>query len=339
MSETAVKSINDIARLAGVSKSTVSRALSDSPLISAKTRARIQAIAEANNFAIHQGARNLSMQRTNTIAVVIPIDPTVGRLVTDPFNLDLFGSIANVMAEHSYDLLVAQVKKDDRQPIDHYLASRRVDGLILFACDVLPEELSRLVKSRAPFIMWGPPAPHGEYCSVGSDDEQGGYLATRHLLDQGRRRIAFISGPFGSPESTLRYQGYERALHEAGLPIDMALLDVGDYTTQSGNEAMKAILERGKPVDAVFSSSDQMALGAVQAVQETGRRVPQDVAVVGYDGTPITAHANPPLTTVRQDIASAGRLLVENLLTYLDDGRPSSVVLPVELVVRQSTVE
>jgi DNA-binding LacI/PurR family transcriptional regulator len=232
---------------------------------------------------------------------------------------------------------VAQVQKDNRQPIDHYLASRRVDGLILFACDVLPEELSRLVRQRAPFIMWGPPAPDGEYCSVGSDDEHGGYLATRHLLAQGRRQMAFISGPFGSPESTLRYQGYERALHEAGLTVDLALLDVGDYTTQSGVEAMKAILSRRKNVDAVFTSSDQMALGAGQAVQETGRRVPQDVAIVGYDGTPITALTNPPLTTVQQDIARAGRLLVENLLAYLDDGQPSNVVLPVELVVRQST--
>lgn len=339
MSNAPVKTINDIAQLAGVSKSTVSRALSDSPLISEQTKTRIRAIAEANHFAVHQGARNLSMQRTNTIAVVIPIDPTVGRLVTDPFNLDLFGSIANVMAEHNYDLLVAQVQKDNRQPIDHYLASRRVDGLILFACDVRPEELSRLVRQRAPFIMWGPPAPNGEYCSVGSDDEQGGYLATRHLLDQGRRQIAFIGGPFGSPESTLRYQGYERALQEADMTVDLTLLDVGDYTTQSGFEAMKAILSRRENIDAVFTSSDQMALGAVQAVQETGRRVPQNVAVVGYDGTPITAHANPPLTTVRQDIVSAGRLLVENLLAYMDDGQPTNVVLPVELVVRQSTVE
>lgn len=339
MSNAPVKTINDIAQLAGVSKSTVSRALSDSPLISDQTKARIRAIAEANHFAVHQGARNLSMQQTNTIAVVIPIDPTVGRLVTDPFNLDLFGAIANVMAEHSYDLLVAQVQNDNRRPIDHYLASRRVDGLILFACNVLPEELSRLVRQRAPFIMWGPPAPNGEYCSVGSDDEQGGYLATHHLLAQGRRQIAFISGPFGSPESTLRYQGYERALHEAGLTVDLSLLDVGDYTTRSGYEAMTAILERHQQVDAVFTSSDQMALGAVQAVQKTGRRVPQDVAVVGYDGTPITVHANPPLTTVQQDITSAGRLLVENLLAYIDEGQPTSVVLPVELIVRQSTVE
>jgi DNA-binding LacI/PurR family transcriptional regulator len=101
---------------------------------------------------------------------------------------------------------------------------------------------------------------------------------------------------------------------------------------------MKAILERRQDVDAVFTSSDQMALGAVQAVQEMGRQVPQDMAVVGYDGTPITAHANPPLTTVRQNIARAGRLLVENLLAYLDDGQPTSIVLPVELVARQSTV-
>jgi DNA-binding LacI/PurR family transcriptional regulator len=212
MNNTQVQTISDIARLAGVSKSTVSRALNDSSLISEATKSRIRAIAEASNFTVHQGARNLSTQRTNTLAVVVPVDPAMGRLLTDPFSIELFGAIANALVKHNYDLLLAQVHQNNRNPIGHHLASKRADGLILFDCDVSfhPEELSHLIEDREPFIMWGPPAPDNQYCSVGSDDVQGGYLATQHLLELGRRQIAFISGPFGSTESTLRYQGYEK---------------------------------------------------------------------------------------------------------------------------------
>ena len=338
MSNTPVRTISDIAQLAGVSKSTVSRALSDSPLISDATKARVRAIAEANNFAVHEGARNLSMQRTNTIAVVIPIDPTIGRSVTDPFNIELLGSVANALAEYDYDMLVAQVRADDQRAIDRHLTSKRVDGLILFACDLRLDELPRLIRQQAPFILWGPPAPQGEYCSVGSDDEDGGYQATRHLLQLGRQRIAFVGGPQGDIESNMRYQGYERALYEADRQVDPNLIAFGNYTGQAGYEIVKSFLQQSGDIDAIFACSDQMALGVIQAVQESGRRIPADIAIVGYDGVSLAAHCNPPLTTVRQDMVNAGRFLVENLLRYIDARQPTSVVLPVELVVRQSSV-
>jgi DNA-binding LacI/PurR family transcriptional regulator len=340
MNKAAIQNISDIARLAGVSKSTVSRALNDSPLISEGTKKRIREIAEANDFAIHQGARSLSTQRTNTLAVVFPIAPAMGRLLTDPFNIEMFGAIANAMIPHGQDLLVAQVQEGSHHPVVHYLDSKRVDGLILSDCDMTmnPAEMSRLIQGQKAFIMWGPPAPDGQYCTVGSDDLQGGNLATQHLLDLGRREIAFISGPFGSTESTLRYQGYQQALHQARLKVTENLIVEGDYTTRAGYNGMKTLLQRFPTIDAVFAASDQMAMGAMQAAREMGRMIPDDLAVVGFDGTPMTAHTNPPLTTVRQDIQTAGRLLVDNLLRYIEDGKPTNIVLPVTLLPRQSTI-
>lgn len=332
-----VKTIADIARLAGVSKSTVSRALSDSSLISEKTKAHIRAIAEANDFAIHQGARSLSLQKTQTIAVMIPIDPRIGRFITDPFNIELLGAVANALAEHDQDLLVAQVRRDDRRTVGRYLNSKRADGMIMFACDIRPEEISRLIRQQSPFIVWGPPAPDQSYCTVGSNDQQGGYLATQHLLETGRRRIAFIGGRPGTPEGLLRYQGYEQALHEAGLEVEPDLIEFGDYSSQTGYEKMTRLLNRRPDIDGVFALSDVIALGVMQALRGQQRKIPADVAVVGYDGAPMSAHCTPPLTTIRQDLVTAGQLLVGNLLNYIDHGEVINQIIPVQLVKRQST--
>ena len=333
-----VRTIADIARLAGVSKSTVSRALNDSSLISQETKSRIQAIAAAHDFELHQGARGLSLQTTQTLAVVFPYKPQFGRYVTDhPFNIEMLGALTNAVAEYGYDLVVAQTQQGERKNLERYFASKRADGLILFACDMESEEMVRLVTQRAPFIMWGPPPKDQSYCTVGSDDVRGGYLAAQHLLELGRRRIAFIGGPLGRPEVKLRYKGYVKALREARLRIEENLIAWGDYSSQSGSEKMSALLKGRPDLDAAFVAGDLMAVGAMQALQTAGRRIPQDVAVVGYDGMPLSEYSSPPLTTVRQNIAAAGRLLVHNLLRYLDDGVVSNDVLPVELVTRQST--
>lgn len=338
MADKTVRNIADIAKLAGVSKSTVSRALNDSSLISAKTKARIHAIAEASNFAVHQGARNLSLQRTKTLAVVIPINPQIGRFVTDPFNLELLGSIANETANYGYDLLVAQVRKGEPRSIDHPLASKRADGLILFACDLDPQEVASLAEKQAPFVLWGPPPPDKSYATVGSDDVDGGYQATRHLLELERQRVAFIGGLEDMPEVNQRFQGHHQALAEAGQTVEESLIVYGDYTSQSGYEAMQTLLARRPDLDAVFVNSDVMAIGALEALREEQRQVPHQVAVVGYDGVPLAAHCSPPLTTIRQDITLAGQLLVQKLRQYLEDGRITNTVIPVELVARESTI-
>jgi len=233
---------------------------------------------------------------------------------------------------------LAQTRQGGQENLERYIASKRADGLILFACDTESEAMVRFVSQRAPFILWGPPPKDQNYCTVGSDDARGGYLATDHLLELGYRRIAFVGGPLGKAEVKLRYKGYVKALRAARLRIEETLIAWGDYSSQSGFEKMKALLARRPDLDAAFVAGDLMAVGAIQALQAANRRVPHDVAVVGYDGMPLSEVSSPPLTTVRQEIATAGRLLVQNLLQYLDDGVVTNAVLPVELVTRQSTV-
>jgi DNA-binding LacI/PurR family transcriptional regulator len=331
-----VKTIADIARLAGVSKSTVSRALNNSPLISEETRKRIQDIAREHNFTIHQGARCLSLKRTQIIAFVIPIEPDDDYMMTDPFINKLVGTFAYALNEYNYDLLIAQPLPGDHSWIQQYFDAKRVDGFILCGTPAFEEDIAKLVSRRVPFIVHGRASPNQTYCGVSADDLAGGRLATQHLIQLGRKRIAFLGGVPGEPEVVLRYQAYEKVLREHGYAIDPALVTYGDYTHESGYEAMQRLLQQVPALDAVFANSDVMAVGAMEALGETGRNVPKDVSVVGYDDT-IGAHCNPPLTTIRQDIAKLGRVLVHNLMQHLEDGIITTTVLPVELVVRKSS--
>ncbi len=332
-----VRTIADIARLAGVSKSTVSRALSDSPLISEQTKTRIQAIAREHNFQIHRAARNLSLKRSHTIAFVIPIDLETGYFVTDPFHLEILGAIAGALAVYNYDLLLVQIEIDDLTWPSRYLDAGRVDGFILLTCTKPTKHIQTLVEMQAPFIVWGVPLPHYTYCSVNGDDLAGARLAVQHLVQIGRKRIAFLGGSEGQLEVQLRYRGYETALQTAGQTLDPTLVTYGHYTSQSGSEAMQRLLEQAPDLDAVFVNSDLMAIAAVGTLRENGYRVPEDVAVVGYDDISLAAHCGPPLTTIRQNIREGGKLLVQHLMQYLQTGLVTNVTMPVELVIRKST--
>jgi DNA-binding LacI/PurR family transcriptional regulator len=332
-----VHTIADIARLAGVSKSTVSRALNHSPLISAQTRDKIQTIARDHNFQIHRGAQNLSLKRSHTIGFVFPLDLDTGYFVTDPFHLEIIGAIAGALGAYNYDLLLAQVDVDDPTWPHRYLDSGRVDGLVLVTCSSHVHQIESLLALQAPFIVWGIRQPQYSYCSVHGDDVTGGRLAVEHLLQTGRRRIAFLGGPIGLPEVDLRFKGYELALQAAGYAVTPALISYGNYTSRSGAEAMQRLLAQSPRLDAVFVNSDLMAIAAIGMLRERGYKVPDDVAVVGYDDISLAAHCHPSLTTIRQNIMQAGKVLVHNLMQHLDTGIITNVTMPVELVVRKST--
>ncbi len=333
---TRVKTIADIAKLAGVSKSTVSRALNNSSLISTETRRRIQEIAREHDFTIHQGARCLSLKRTQIIAFVIPLEPDDEYLIVDPFIHKLVGTFAYALNEYDYDLLIVQTHPGDHNWVQQYYDAKRVDGFIVCGTPVFDEDLKHLLSRKAPFIVQGHVAPDRSYSGVCIDDFAGGSLAVKHLLQLGRKRITFLGGVPGEPEVVLRYQAYEQALRKRGFEVDSALVTYGDYTHESGYEGMQGLLRQAPELDAVFANSDVMAVGAMEALREAGRNVPKDVSVVGYDDT-IGAHCNPPLTTIRQDIIKAGRVLVRNLMQQMEDGVITSTVLPVELIVRKSS--
>ncbi len=335
MSDKTVRTIADIARLAGVSKSTVSRALNDSPLIGEETKARIRSIARQHNFQINAPARRLSMKQSRTIAFVTHAYHK-DFSVADLFGLEILGGISNGLARLEYDLLIIHVDPNDTKWAHQYFDTGRVDGFILMTATRKQSHVKALLNLGAPFIIWGIPQPKQKYCSVTGDNFNGGRLATEHLIGLGKQKIGFIGGPIDELEVQHRQAGYESALQEAGREIDAKLIDYGDFSNTSGAETIKRLLKKVPEIDAVFVNSDLMAITAMDAIREEGRRVPEDLAVVGYDDLSIAEHSNPPLTTIRQNIPLAGKLLAQNLIEYLQTGMVTNVSIPVELVVRKS---
>lgn len=336
MIQKTIKSIEDIAELANVSKSTVSRALNDSPLVNEETKARIQAIAQEHRFRINAPARNLSTKQSHTIAFVTHAHHAKSDFMEDLFNLEIMGGIANGLRELGYEMLVANIDPRDSGWAYQYLDSGRVDGFILMTSTRKQFHIKTLVEMKAPFIVWGVPHEKYRYCTVSGDNIAGGKLATDYLISLGREKIAFLGGPVQEKEVQDRYQGYKEALLEAGMAPDENLIAYGDFSHSSGKTAMKELLNETPDLDAVFVNSDLMAVAAINVLQKQNKRVPDDVAVVGYDDLSIASFNNLPLTTIRQNIPMAGKLLAQNLIQHVKSGVVTNVTLPVELVIRES---
>ena len=335
MSRNSVKTIADIARLAGVSKSTVSRALNDSPLIGENTKAKIRAIARQHNFQINAPARQLSMKQSRTIAFVTHAYHKEFS-VADLFGLEIMGGISNGLAKQGYDMLVIHVDPQDTKWAHQYFDTGRVDGFILMTSSRKQSHMKALLEIGAPFIIWGVPQANQKYCSVTGDNFTGGKLAAERLISLGRRKIGFIGGPDYELEVQHRLNGYKSALHEASRAVENELIEYGDFSNTSGAEAMRRLLKNSPEIDAVFVNSDLMAIAAMDTIRADAKRVPEDIAVVGYDDLSIAEHSHPPLTTIRQNIPLAGKLLAQNLIQYLGSGMVTHVSIPVELIVRES---
>ena len=334
---TRVHTIADIARLAGVSKSTVSRALSDSPRIGAETKERIRAIADEHRFQLNDPARRLGRKQSNVAGLVTYASAAAGIPAGDPFLFELLSGISARLQREAYDLLIIQSGPRDVDWVGRYLDSGRVDGFIVLAATCTQRQLDALAEAQAPFVVWGMPAVHGTFSSVSGDSLAGGRLATEHLLaESGRSRIAFLGGPEREPEAAARYRGYEAALRTAGVEVDPALVTFAEWKPASAAPAIRTLLDRAPDLDAVFACSDLLAIAAIQELREHGRTVPSDVAVVGYDDIAAAELASPPLTTIRQDLPLAGRLLAESLLEHLRTRAVTSVSIPPELIVRES---
>jgi len=327
--------IADIALAAGVSKSTVSRALNDSPLIGAETKQRIRDVAREHDFQMNDAARRLSLNRSHAIALMTYAYKAEFS-VPDAFMLEIMSGISSGLHANDYDLLVIQVDPHDTGWARRYLETGRVDGFILLSASCTQDHLATLVDMRAPFIVWGAPPGTSGCCSVSGDSFAGGRIATEHLLRSGRKRVAFLGGPASEQEIQDRYRGYETALRNAAIPVDPDLVAYADYSDISAAAIMRQLLERAPDLDAVFVNSDLMALAAMRAIREHGRRVPDDIAIVGYDDISLARYSDPPLTTIRQNGPLAGRLLAQNLIQHLQTGVVTSVTIPAELVERGS---
>jgi DNA-binding LacI/PurR family transcriptional regulator len=328
--------MTDIARLAGVSVATVSRALNGSPLISEQTRKRVDELARSLNYSINIGAKNLRLKQNRTVAVVIPYDRVSRQHVSDPFFLSMVGSLADALTERGFDMLLSRVDAEHLDSVGQLIQSGVAIGVILIGQWRHHDQLNQLASQHLPVVVWGTQMPQQIYCTVGGDNVTGGLLATQHLLGLGHQRIAFL-GDVALPEVMHRFQGYQQAHVEAGLTADPALLMSVPFDANEARAGVTRLCEAGVSFDAVFACSDVLASATTQALAVFGRRVPDDVAVVGYDDIEWASHSNPPLTTVRQPIARAGVELVDALLRTIDGEQVQPRSLPVELIVRAST--
>jgi DNA-binding LacI/PurR family transcriptional regulator len=327
--------MSDLAELAGVSESTVSRALSNSPLVGEPTRARIQRLAEECGYTIDKRARNLRLQQSGTIAVVVPLLHDTAQSISDPFFLEMLGHLADTLGGYGYDLLLRKFSGKDEQGLAGLIRGIRADGVLLIGQSTQHEAINEIVQDYAPLVVWGAEMAGQSYVSVGSDNFDGAAQAVRHLLRLGRRNIAFF-GNKHLPEVAPRHAGYVQALAEYGLAPAPGLEVALPFDGQGALSAARVFLDRRPRLDAVFTTSDVIAMRVIQALRERQLRVPEDVAVVGFDDITLAGLYSPALTTVRQNLARASDILVRTLLELIA-GRPAqSVVLPAELVVRAS---
>ncbi len=330
----------DIAHLAGVSQPTVSRALRGSPMVNEETRRRIQAIAEQLNYKVDKNASNLRTQHSGTLALLFFEDPTADESQINPFFLSMLGSITRACAVQSYDLLISFQQLSTNWQAD-YEDSNKADGLILLGYgDYLESQsrLQRLVEQGTHFVRWGAALPGEPGVSIGCDNFQGGHDISAHLLEKGRRNIAFLGHASDHyPEFMERYRGHAAALQASGIATRPALQIDAVTSEQSGYEAVSELLQREVDFDAVFAASDLIAIGAMKALHERGLRVPDDVAVVGFDDIPMAGFVNPSLSTVQQDTKLAGSMLVETLLKLIQGESVESRTLPVRLALRKSS--
>ncbi len=329
----------DIAARAGVSQSTVSRALRNSPLVNPETRERVQAIARELNYQVDRTASSLRTGHTRTLALLLFEDAPDQASSINPFFLSMLGSITKACSAHDYDLLVS-FQSPEEDWYARYEEAHRADGLILLGYgDYVSAHptLQRLADSGAHWVIWGPRLHFEHGICVGSDNQLGGYRATQHLLGLGRRKVAFLGcNSEQAPEFADRYKGYAQALEEAGLSVDDDLQVYAESTEASGADAVASLYEAGVEIDGLVCSSDLIAIGAMRWLQAKGVDVPSDVAIVGFDDIQAAAYCTPALTTVRQDVKAAGETLVDVALQLIETGEEKSRLLEPQLIVRES---
>ncbi|EZP50033.1 substrate-binding domain-containing protein [Sphingomonas sp. RIT328] len=319
-----------IADLAGVSKITVSRALSGSELVRPELRERIVEVAREAGYRMNVAARALRTRRSRTIALVIERLVAGDRPISDPLILAIIGGLLETLTPAGQAMLVTSS--------DHFLDGQVVDadGIVMVGQGVGGERARIVAAQGLPMVAWGERLPNSGMVVIGSDNRSGGRLSARHLVDTGRRRLIFL-GDGDHPEVAARLEGVRDVV--ATTPAMIAAVVPCDFSRLEGAAAVRRLLSDGLAFDGIIAASDFIAAGAADALLEAGRRVPEDVAVTGFDDIAVAANNRPRLTSIRQDWSQAGRMLGEAVLALIErpDDFASPDLLPVELIVREST--
>ena len=333
----AVPTLEEVARRAGVSRATVSRVINDSPKVSPEAReAVLEAVAELQ-YVPNQMARSLVRRRTDTLALVLSEPET--RLFSDPFFASIVRGVSAALADTERNLVLLTARdRREQEKVGRYVMQGHVDGVIFMSLhreDVLPEILDR---TGIPVVLSGRPLDGRPVAYVDADNVGGGRTATELLLGTGRRAVGSVTGPADMVAGIDRAAGYRAAFEAAGVPVLDDLVEAGDFTELGGRRATEALLARAPDLDGLFVASDPMAVGALAALRAAGRRVPDDVAVVGFDDAEVARDCDPPLTTVAQPLPEMARLMTDLLVARID-GRADAHdhhVVPTTLVRRAS---
>ena len=319
-----------VAELAGVSKITVSRALGGSSLVRPELRDRIVAVANQAGYRMNVAARNLRTRRSHTVAVIFEQLELRDRPISDPMLLLMIGGLLEVLTAADQAMLLTSC--------EHFLHSQAVaaDGVILIGQGEGGRRARDVAALGQPMVVWGAAEPGQDLTVIGSNNRQGGRIGAGHMVEVGCRRMLFLGDP-AHPEVAARLEGVRDIL--AASEAALVRVQPCDFTRAGGAKALAAAMDEGVTFDGVIAVSDYIAAGACDLLTERGVVIPDQAAVIGFDDNPVAANHKPPISSIRQDWARAGRVLGETLLDILQDrgARPDDLLLPVELVARQST--
>ena len=325
--------ISEIAELAKVSKTTVSRVINKKPDVSPKTREKIEEIIRQYDFSPNAFASAILKKRSDTIAIIIPYDETY--ILFNPYYSDMIRGVSSEIKKYGYYLMLIYSNTTD------YLAAirqKRVDGIIMLSPGASHLEIiEQILQHGIPFVLssrvYGIDGVH----SIVTDDYGGACCAVEHLVSLGHTKIGFINGPEILASSMERLLGYKRVLEKAGIPFDENIVVNGDTSIESGYNITKQYL-KVPGLSAIFTGSDLMAIGAISAINEAGKSVPDDISLVGFDDMQFSSYLNPPLTTVRQHAFQKGSLAAGMLVSIIkDEDVEQQIKMPVELIIRKST--
>lgn len=339
--------LTDVAATVGVAPMTVSRVINGNGYVSEETREKVMEAVKKMNYRRNGLARNLKRQKTETVGLVIGD-------ISNPYSTELANAVRETLSARGYNLFICISEHSAKEDISAFesLVDHNVDGIIVAtrSNEEGDERLNEIADGGVPLVVVGRDFQHDSVDSVSADNFNGGYEATQHLIDLGHKRIGFIGASFENRSRLKRLQGYVAALAKHDLPIDERLItgkkgtpsDAPGYSTEAiGYEGMKRLLSLPEPPTAVFARNDFTAMGAISAVKEAGLSIPQDVAIVGFDDTPLAIHTLPRLTTVRQPMRLQGQLAAEMLLRRITGEGDTSTeerILDCELIIRESTV-
>ncbi len=328
--------MDDIARIANVSKPTVSRALNGSNLVTAKTRQRVLSVARAHGYAVNRNAKKLRSARSSTVAVILDFRSHGHLRIADPFIFELLAGVSEALSLRNQDLLLSPAQlSDNPENYLNILRSKVVDGFIFLGLGERFELLKELSTQSVPMVVWGAVTEDAPFCAVGSDNFYGGVLAGKRFKQLKKKRILFV-GNIAHHEIALRFKGIKSIFKQAKGKTSLQIVDVRDFSFATTFTAVRRYLERNPPPDGVFAYSDTAAMATISALREENLTPPDDYSIIGYNDIPPAAHFSPAITTIRQDTIAAGSLLVEKFMEVLEGQDAPSVTIPTELIIRDT---